>query len=277
VQSSLIVTTYDWPGALDLVLESALRQTSAPGEVLVADDGSAEPTAEVVRRFAVRFRARGVALHHVWHPHRGFRAAEIRNRALALARGAYVLLVDGDCVLHPDFTRSHLAFARPGSLVQGTRVLLGEAKSSRTLARRRSRFHPFETGLSHRMNAVSAGWLSRLVPSPRDPLSGVRSCNMALWRADAVRVNGFNERFVGWGREDSEFVARMTQAGVRRRKLKFGGIVYHLWHPERPRDALKENDELLASARRSGARWAEDGLDKYLAVDSVPGSLFSDS
>jgi predicted glycosyltransferase involved in capsule biosynthesis len=88
---------------------------------------------------------------------------------------------------------------------------------------------------------------------------------MGFWRSDAVRVNGFDERFVGWGREDSDFVARMTRAGVRRRKLKFGGIVYHLWHPERPRDALEANDERLAANRQSGESWCEEGMDKYLA------------
>jgi predicted glycosyltransferase involved in capsule biosynthesis len=86
---------------------------------------------------------------------------------------------------------------------------------------------------------------------------------MGFWLGDARRVNGFNERFVGWGREDSEFVARLVNAGVRRRKLKFGGIMYHLWHPERSRDALEANDELLAAVRRAGATWADDGMDKY--------------
>ena len=265
MRSSLIVTTYDWPAALGLVLESALRQTLPPGEVLVADDGSDERTAVVVREFVDRFHAFGVAVHHVWHPDRGFRAAEIRNRALAQSRGGYILLVDGDCILHPDFTRSHLAFARPGAFVQGTRVLLSERRSDRALSSRQTTFHPLQTGISNRANALSANWLSRVVPSSRDPLNGVRSCNMGFWRSDAARVNGFDERFVGWGREDSDFVARMTHAGVRRRKLKFGGIVYHLWHPERPRDALKVNDELLERVRRSGVTRAADGMDKYPA------------
>ena len=86
---------------------------------------------------------------------------------------------------------------------------------------------------------------------------------MGFWLSDASRVNGFNERFVGWGREDSEFVARLGNAGVRRRKLKFGGIMYHLWHAERPRDAVATNDRLLADVRAAGAVWAEDGMDKY--------------
>jgi glycosyltransferase involved in cell wall biosynthesis len=262
---SLVLTTYNWPAALRLVLESVLRQTVAPGEVVVADDGSGEETAAVVRELMPRFGGRGVPLRHVWHPDRGFRAAQIRNRALAAASGTYVLLIDGDCVLHPDFVRSHLAFARPGQLVQGTRVLLSRERSARALAAGETRFGALERGVGNRVNALSLPWVSPFVPTPTDPLQGVRSCNMGFWRSDAMRVNGFDERFVGWGREDSDFVARMTCAGVRRRKLKFGGIVYHLWHPERPRDALHANDERLAASRRSGATWCEEGMDKYLA------------
>lgn len=266
---SLVLTTYEWPEALRLVLASALDQTVAPGEVIVADDGSGDATAAVVRDAAARFRARGVPLHHVWHPDEGFRAAAIRNRALARATGDYVLLIDGDCVLHRDFVRSHLAFARPGRLVQGTRVLLSEARSARALATGETRFGAFERGVGNRLNALPLPWLSPLVPTSPDPLAGVRSCNMGFWLADARRVNGFDERFVGWGREDSDFVARLMAAGVRRRKLKFGGIMYHLWHPERPRDALPANDALLAEARRRGATWAAVGLDRYAADGST--------
>ncbi len=261
--SSLVLTTYEWPEALGLVLASALAQTERPGEVIVADDGSAESTAAVVRDFRPRFAAQCVPLHHVWQPDEGFRAAAIRNRAMARAGGAYVLLIDGDCVLHPDFVRSHLAFARPGRFVQGTRVLLGEARAARALARGETRFGAFEWGIGNRLNALPLAWLSALVPTPRDALQGVRSCNMGLWLADAVRVNGFDERFVGWGREDSDFVTRLVNAGVRRRKLKFGGIVYHLWHSERARDALDANDARLAAVQRERAVWARDGMDKY--------------
>ena len=263
LRSSLVLTTYEWPEALRLVLASALAQSVPPGEVLVADDGSGESTANVVREFGAQFQARGIPLHHVWHPDEGFRLTAIRNRALARAKGTYILLIDGDCILHPDFVRSHLAFARPNRLVQGTRVLLSESRASRALAAGGTRFRAHEPGIGNHLNALPLGWLSPFVPTPRDPLSGVRGCNMGFWLADARRVNGFDERFVGWGREDSDFVARMVAAGVTRRKLKFGGIMYHLWHRERPRDALGRNDALLADARRAGATHAALGMDRY--------------
>ena len=268
MRPSLIVTTFNRPDALQLVLSSALVQSTLPAEILVADDGSGDATGEVVQRFVRRFAERDVDMHHVWHSDEGFRAAAIRNRALARSNGAYILLIDGDCVLHPDFVRTHLAFAHPCQFVQGTRVLLDQARTKRALATGETRFGVFERGLGNRLNALPLGALSRFVPTPTDPLSGVRSCNMGFWRDDAILVNGFDERFTGWGREDSDFVARLMRASVRRRKLKFGGIMYHLWHPEQPRDALSANDALLATTLRSDAIRAEDGMDKYMPVRS---------
>src|SRR5258705_7026667 len=256
MRPSLVLTTYNRPDALALVLASVLQQTVPPGEVLVADDGSGEPTAAVMRTVGPRFAGRAIPLHHVWQPDEGFRAAAIRNRALARACGEYVLLIDGDCILHPDFVRSHVAFARPGQFVQGTRALLKESRAARALAEGETRFGAFERGVGNRMNALPLGWLSPFVPTPDDPLKGVRSCNMGFWLTDAKRVNGFNERFVGWGREDSEFVARLVNAGVRRRKLKFGGIMYQHWQPGRPRDTLEANYELLAAVRSTD--WHSD-------------------
>ena len=262
--TTLLVSTYNWPEALELVLLSVLGQTTLPTQVVIADDGSGEPTAAVVRDFTSRLQAVGVPLVHAWHPDEGFRLAAVRNLALARATGEYVLMIDGDCVLDPGFVRSHAAYARPGTFVQGSRVLVSQDRSARALAARDVRFGLFDRGLKNRQNALTSRLLSRLVPASQDPLRGTRGCNMAYWRADAVRVNGFNERFVGWGREDSEFTARMLAAGLFRRRLKFGGVVFHLWHQERPRAAVDENHQRYEEIVRTGASWCAEGLDRYL-------------
>jgi glycosyltransferase involved in cell wall biosynthesis len=97
VRSTLIVTTYEWPAALDLTLKSIARQSVAPGELIVADDGSGPETARVVERWRGRLRA---PLLHLWQPHEGFQLARSRNRAIAAATGEYLIVVDGDMVLH---------------------------------------------------------------------------------------------------------------------------------------------------------------------------------
>jgi glycosyltransferase involved in cell wall biosynthesis len=97
LRSTLIVTTYNWPAALELTLKSIARQSLAPGEVIVADDGSGPDTAQVIEHWKKEIAA---PVSHMWQPHEGFRLARSRNRAIAAATGEYLMIVDGDMVLH---------------------------------------------------------------------------------------------------------------------------------------------------------------------------------
>jgi glycosyltransferase involved in cell wall biosynthesis len=265
---SLIITTYNAEAALDIVLRSVIAQTVLPDEVLVADDGSGPATAELLARHAASFP---VPLRHVWHEDQGFRLTAIRNRALAVARGAYIIMLDGDMVLHPKFVASHLSFARVGSYVQGSRVLLRRELTARFMANPRMRIRPLTRGVGNRINAVHAPALAWLYRGPRG-VRRMRGANMAYWLHDAKRVNGFNEDCVGWGAEDMEFAARLQNAGVRRRNLKFAGVAYHLHHTTRPSDSEPANMRLYERAVREHLTWCENGLDKYLGSRPTVGA-----
>jgi glycosyltransferase involved in cell wall biosynthesis len=254
---SLLATTYNWKDALALCLESALAQTRLPDEIIVADDGSREDTAETVARFA---RRSPVPLLHVWQEDEGFRAAAARNRGIAASSGDYLIFVDGDVLLDRRFCEDHERHAARGCWVQGSRVLIGRKRTEEILQTGYCRFGPFSRGIQNRKNAVRSRFLARLVRGANDPLKGVRSCNMAFWRDDAYRVNGFNEEFVGWGREDSEFVVRLANAGIERKNLKHQALVFHLYHPENSRESLPRNDMLLQNAIRSNIIACEKGL-----------------
>jgi len=115
VRIALVVTTYNWPAALDLTLQSAARQSLAPAEIIVADDGSGPDTEAVVARWQERL---ATPLLHVWQADEGFRLARSRNRAIAAARGDYVIIVDGDMVLHRHFIADHARAARRGCFIQ---------------------------------------------------------------------------------------------------------------------------------------------------------------
>ena len=95
--------------------------------------------------------------------------------------------------------------------------------------------------------------------------SKVRGCNMAFWRKDVLKVNGFNEDFQGWGREDSEFVVRLLNAGVKRRNLKLVAVAYHLYHPERKDQKIEMgvNDKILEKTIDGELCWCDNGIDKY--------------
>jgi glycosyltransferase involved in cell wall biosynthesis len=264
LSTSLVVTTYNRKDALELVLRSAFAQVELPDEIIVADDGSREDTRELVSGLAA---GAPVPVRHCWQEDRGFRLAEIRNRAIAMARGDYVIMVDGDVVLGPEFVRDHKRAARRGRWVQGGRVLLGEETTRDALGRGRIAFGPLERGSRNRKNAIRSALLSRLFSHRSDSPYRVRGANLAFWRDDVVAVNGFCEDFVGWGREDSEFAARMLHAGVARLHLKFGAVAYHLWHAEASRETLPRNQEILDRTLATRAARCENGLDRHLAAN----------
>lgn len=258
---SLIITTYNREEALELVLLSVLPQTELPHEIIIADDGSGPATRTLISMYQKRVP---VPLKHCWQADHGFRAAAIRNRAIAMATGDYMVIIDGDMVLHRSFISDHRNVATKQTFVQGKRVLLGEHLTQLALKQHQLQFSLFHPEVKNKLNALHWPYLARWLRGYQHPLKGIRSCNMASWRADIIKINGFNEDFNGWGREDSEFAARMQNAGIRRFNFKFGAIAYHLHHASQPQTRLAQNHALLEQTLREKKVWCTRGIDQYL-------------
>lgn len=256
---SLVVTTYNWKEALAVVLASALKQTRLPDEIIVADDGSSDGTGHLVREIA---RQTSVPVHHCWQEDKGFRAARSRNRAIAAATGEYLILIDGDIILERHFIEDHLGAARRGFFVQGGRVLLDQRKTSEVLVHGELKLSFFAPGLGNRKNSLRVRRLSSVFSAEAHGLAGIKTCNFAFFRADALAVNGFDEDFEGWGREDSDFAARLFNYGCRRLNLRFQAVAFHLYHPVQSREWLYSNDAILARTVKDNLVWCVNGIQK---------------
>lgn len=262
MKTTLIVTTYNRPDALEAVLKSIQHQTVMPDEVIVADDGSRDDTRQLVERFMHDFPTK---LLHCWHEDRGFRLSEIRNKAILQSSGDYIIMVDGDMVLNHNFVRDHIMLARPNQFIQGSRVLMSQQLTDDFLHKNKAvKLSWYTKGIKNRLNAMSVKGLMKCVSKHYGPkgIESVRGCNMSYWKADVEKVNGFNQDFVGWGREDSEFVVRMLNNGYQRINAKFGCVGFHLWHPENKRsdEELAENDKRLAEALKNKVMTCKNGL-----------------
>lgn len=266
---SVVVITYNWPEALERVLDGLARQTTLPYEVIIADDGSGAATAEVIARRAADFP---VPLRHQWQDDLGFRAARARNRGIAASRGDYIILLDGDMLVHPQFIADHLMLAERGYFLQGGRLKATPEESRRLLAGGKPVFAPWvkanfdEFDGTRRLYAFRAPWLARWKARSRNG-GRVMSCNMSFWRDDLLRVNGFDERMEGYGAEDRELAARLENAGVRRRALKWCALAVHLWHDSRSPpdvdDMSLPNNRLFFATRNEGIRRCERGIDQH--------------
>ena len=260
MQISLIITTYNRPDALFNVLKSVENQNKLPDEVIIADDGSAETTRTLIEGFKSKSKLK---IMHSFQKDIGFRAARSRNRAISKANGEYIVMIDGDMILHKDFIYDHFRNAQIGYFVQGTRVLLTDKRTKKMLENFKPITHFLEAGLNNRKNAIHSDFLSKIFSVKKNLLRGIKTCNVAFFKDDCIGVNGFNNEFEGWGKEDSEFFVRMMNKGINRKTLRFNAIQYHLWHMEANRDLLKKNEQLLNKTIDENLDWCKMGINQF--------------
>lgn len=256
--AAVIVSTYNWPEALGVVLRSLDAQSLPPTEIIVADDGSRAETARCVQTVLGPTRRTWC---HVRQEDRGFRQSRARNLGVRFSRSPYLIFIDHDTVAHRDFVAEHLRFSERGLVLQGKRAFLSEPFTQRVLAEPGSPFPavaPWSPGLGNRKNALHAPSLGRLLMRPRVFQTALRGSNLSVTRDDFLSVDGFDELFDGaWGREDSDFCYRLFHSGVRCRNLWFAGVQYHLHHSagskRRERDHLDDELDRVRAERRTRA------------------------
>jgi GT2 family glycosyltransferase len=257
---SVIITTYNRPDALGRVLEGLRLQNRHADEVIVADDGSGPETRKLVEKTAAEATWQTL---HIWQEDKGFRAARIRNKAIRESSGNYIISLDGDCIPDKHFIADHRRLAQKGFFFQGKRVLIGK-NLSRTFSFPQTVSLPARLRLLLCKEISNRHHLIRLpfIPSTRSTgLSGIQSCNMGFFREDLYAVNGFNEDFEGWGREDSELAVRFFALGLKRKGHFSMAICFHLWHTQIDRHRLDINDALLRKALEEGQYRCVKGLE----------------
>lgn len=234
---SVIVSTYNRPLALARVLEGLLNQVDRDFEIIVADDGSCDSTRNVIEDYKVHS---SVPIKHVWQPNLGFRSARCRNLAVRYVEGEYLVFLDGDCIPRKSFIRQHRLLSEKNFIVAGNRVLLDES-----LTRQIEQLDEdiLNWSLGKLFFARIKGEVNRLdallTLSPKASFryrkqcrwEKTRGCNMGLFKNDFLDINGFDSSFKGWGFEDSDFSARLINAGKRVKLGTFATAVFHLWHP----------------------------------------------
>lgn len=262
---SFIVLTYNRTDALLAVLRSLAEQCSPNHQVVIADDGS---RIEQVQLLYNRCPAIQCPVLHLWHPDVGFTIARARNLAISQATGDYLVFLDGDCIPNSTFVSQHERLAEAGYFVNGSRVLLSEFLTTRVLTDAIDLpKQPVTFWLGARLRGECnkllhlVGWPRRLFRVKHTfKWSGIRGCNLGVWKRDCVSVNGFDESFKGWGHEDADFVLRLSHLGIQRKNGFMATEVFHLWHRESVRDQESVNKNRVMQRMNTNLILAEQGL-----------------
>ncbi len=274
---STILTTFNQPHTLRLVLLALARQSQLPDEVIIADDGSAPPTLDALRRLAPDLP---FPLIHVFQPDQGFRAARSRNNAIHHSRSDLLTFLDQDTLPRADWLATyarHTASGRfgigrildlppdaaqsltPPQIADGTFESLCSTRQYRDLIRRHRKFCIYAL-----LRRAGVG----IKTKPK-----LRSCNFAAFRVDLLQVNGFDEEFHGWGQEDDDLGRRLFAVGVHPTVLLRHAVAFHIPHPPRRTTDWEHGRNITLLTDRSRAAYCRQGLDQHPHPDVVVTAL----
>ncbi len=264
---AVILSTYNHPRWLEKVLWGYMAQTFKAFDLIIADDGSGEETADLIRYYQ---KNSGLNLHHTWQPDKGFRKCRILNQAIRETEADYLIFSDGDCIPRKDFVEQHLRYHRKGCFLSGGNIKLNRTVSETITREEVDSQRPFElrwllkTGqpLSSKFiklvrNPATADLLNRITPT-RTTWNGH---NVSGWRADVLKVNGYNED-MKYGGLDRELGERLMNAGIKGRQIRYSAICVHLDHnrPYRQLSAIMENKAIRREVKKNKVVWTENGV-----------------
>lgn len=263
---ALLISTYNNPIFLGLVLDSVLNQTITPNEIVIADDGSKADTKELIDSYRNKLNCK---IKHVWHKDDGFRKCKILNKSIAQISSDYILQIDGDVILHSQFIEDHLKAVHFKQLVCGNRCFIRKKRTYKLL----------QNPTNKRLNILSVRKrkrffriprLSKLFKNRRSKTSrkGNIGCHLAYWKEDIVKINGYNEDFTGWGYEDIEMVERLMNSGVKKTTLLLMALQYHLYHPKSSRKSSQKNKKQYYLCRDQKLSFCDNGINKYINSDN---------
>ena len=257
---SILLATYNWPQALKLCLESLGTQRDLDFEIIIADDGSSPETKILIEMIQPGFP---VKITHLWQEDQGFRKTRILNQAIEVACGDYLIFLDGDCIVQPDFVAEHRKLSQAGYVITGSRVLLNDYLTKQLLSWGHWDYKRF---MSNLLSLRLSGGINKYWPLKIKLSDGswrnykkfvwrrIKGCNMACWREDALAIGGFDETMTGWGHEDADFIFRLQNRGLIRKSGSWSTEVLHLFHRINDQSNAAENarrvrEKILAKAR----------------------------
>jgi glycosyltransferase involved in cell wall biosynthesis len=266
---SVVISTYNAPEWLEKVLWGYEAQTYRDFEVVIADDGSGEPTVALIDRFT---KSSMLSIRHVWHEDRGFQKSEILNKAIVASSGDYLIFSDGDCIPRKDFVEVHVRNAKEGYFLSGGYFML-PMSTSKTISREDIfNGNAFDVkwlrnnGLPSTyksMKLTSSGLVEKFLNAVTPTKATWNGHNSSGWKKDIVAVNGFNEQ-MQYGGQDRELGERMMNRGIKGRQIRYSAVCVHLDHKRgyKTAESIAKNKQIRRETRTQRKTWTEFGIVK---------------
>ncbi|MCE1164008.1 MAG: glycosyltransferase [Bacteroidetes bacterium] len=237
---SLIISVYKKIRELELLLTALKAQSEKNFDVIIADDGSGAEMESFVKGFSDNC---GYGISFVTQEDWGFRKNRILNEAVTLSKNNYLIFLDGDCIPHKNFIRAHFNNAAENTVLTGRRVHLSrkisdnlnpEYISSKEFSKlsRKAFLNSFKkedpSTTAEEGFIIKSGFIRKLISGRNSHIVG---CNFSLWKKMLLKINGFDENYVGAGiGEDTDIEYRLGLTGAKFKSVRNLAVVYHIYH-----------------------------------------------
>lgn len=269
LKASVIISTYNQPNWLRLVLYSYNLQTIKNFEIIIADDGSNEDTKCVIDAFS---KETSLKVIHVWHEDNGFQKTKILNKAIVVSNSNYLIFTDGDCIARNDFVETHLKLSRPNCALSGGYFKLTEKISHSITKPIIETQKCFDTAWllakgqpkNFKLNKLTtSSFKAKLLNTLTPTKATFDGMNVSCYKNDIIDVNGFDER-MQYGGEDREVGERMMNNGVTFLQVRYSTICVHLHHerPYKNEAAEAQNLQIRKVTKKQKRTYTKFGIKK---------------
>lgn len=268
-QLSVIISTYNAVDWLEKVLWGYSVQEFTHFELLVADDGSTEKTAQLIADFRERV---DFPVHHIWQEDEGFQKSRILNKAIMAANSPYLVMSDGDCIPRKDFLKVHFDRRKKGYFLSGGYFML-PMDISKCITKediitgncfdvdwlKRKGLKPSFKNNKLTAGKIKAGLLNLITPTN----ASWNGHNASGWKEDIIGVNGFDER-MQYGGQDRELGERLINSGIKSKQIRYSAICIHLDHPRGYKNeaSIQKNRAIRKKTRDERRQWTSYGIKK---------------
>ena len=254
---SLIITTCNWPEALEITLLSLLKQKQMPDEIIIVGYESAMTTGTLIDSLKSGFNT---SLIHVLSVTDNWQSATMLNKSVAKSQSEYIIQIDSGTILHPCFIKDHLQFASPMCFVTGKSAFIDKRLSSDILSNKHWQLSAFSGHIKKRLNALHIKSIALFLLRPHLDIARRQGKITAYWRQDFVKVNGYDENINERKSGEAELAARFINNKIGQMNLKFSAIQFQLFRDGAVEESWPEKADMAEKTRLNQVKYCRHGL-----------------